>query len=134
MTNYLPHCFDLFDKNGEGSIPAASLGPALRALGKAPSEEQVQEMLAGASSVNLEQFTAFAGQVEEPAKDDVMEAFATFDTNNNGYIALPELKHLMKSLGEGLSDAEIQGLVKVAAADDEDQVNIRHLVDQLMQD
>ena len=40
----------------------------------------------------------------------------------------------MKNLGEGLNDEEIQGMEKVAAADDEEQVNIRHMVDQLMQE
>jgi hypothetical protein len=50
------------------------------------------------------------------------------------YIALSELKNLMKNLGEGLNDEEITGMEKVAQADDEDQVNIRHMVDQLMQE
>lgn len=52
----------------------------------------------------------------------------------SSYISLSELKNLMKNLGEGLNDEEIQGMEKVAAADDEEQVNIRHMVDQLMQE
>jgi hypothetical protein len=40
----------------------------------------------------------------------------------NSYIALDELKNLMKNLGEGLNENEIAGMEKVAAADDENQV------------
>lgn len=39
------------------------------------------------------------------------------------YIALGELKNLMKNLGEGLNEEELAGMEKVAAADDEEQVS-----------
>mmetsp|Transcript_4270 Transcript_4270/g.10837 ORF Transcript_4270/g.10837 Transcript_4270/m.10837 type:complete len:135 (-) Transcript_4270:68-472(-) len=134
MGDYTNDCFELFDTQGSGTITAAQVGPALRALGKTPSEEELKELLAGAGNINLETFKSMADKIVAPAKEEVLEAFSTFDTNSNGYIALDELKNLMKNLGEGLNEEEISGMEKVAAADDENQVNIRHMVDQLMQE
>lgn len=62
----------------------------------------------------------------------VLEAFSVFDTAGQGFVNINELTHLMKALGEGLTDEQIAGLTKVAAADADNQVNVRHLVDTLM--
>merc|ERR550514_242734 len=94
---------------GDG-IPDEMFGPALRAIGCPPSEEMITELLAGRGTVDLAGFKEAAEQLEVPTKDMVREAFATFDTNSNGYIALGELSHLMKALGEGLSDEQIAGM------------------------
>jgi len=59
------------------------------------------------------------------------ESFSVFDTNSNGYISLPELTHLMKNLGEGLSEEQLAGMSTAAAADSDGQVNIRAFVDVL---
>jgi len=66
--------------------------------------------------------------------DQVNESFAVFDQNGNGYINVKELLHLMGSLGEGLSDSELATLQKISEPDDEQQVNIRHLVGKLTAD
>eukprot|EP00038_Savillea_parva_P005927 m.160704 g.160704 ORF g.160704 m.160704 type:complete len:136 (-) comp11983_c0_seq1:163-570(-) len=132
--DYAADCFELFDTSNSGAIGASQVGPALRALGKTPSEEEIKELLAGRQAIDLAAFNEMASQIVAPTKEEVLEAFSTFDMNSNGYIALDELKSLMKNLGEGLNEQEIAGMEKVAAADDEQQVNIRHMVDQLMQE
>ena len=67
-----------------------------------------------------------------PSVDEVLEAFSVFDQNGNGYIALSELQHLMKNLGEGLSDDELAAMSAQAEPDDEGQINIRHIVTKLL--
>lgn len=37
--------FDLFDKDGEGSISSKELGTVMRAIGQVPSEDELQEMI-----------------------------------------------------------------------------------------
>lgn len=65
-----------------------------------------------------------------------MEAFSTFDTNQNGrlashtvgshrrtgYIPLKELTHLMKELGEGLDAATLQEMAAACEPDADGQV------------
>lgn len=84
--------------------------------------------LCGGRTVDLATFTQLANKIDTPSHEEVLEAFSVFDTAGQGYIALGELKHLMKALGEGLSDNELKGLEAAAGADAENQVNVRHLV------
>ena len=78
-------------------------------------------------------FIEFVGKLEEPALEEVSEAFNVFDMHGHGFISLPELTHIMKALGEGLTDPELEGMTRAAAADGDGQVNIRHMVDVLME-
>jgi len=114
-----------------GGIPAADFGNALRAVGTTPSEEDIAELLDGAASADLAKFVESAEAVEKVDKEMCSESFSVFDTNSNGYISLPELTHLMKNLGEGLSEEQLAGMSTAAAADSDGQVNIRAFVDVL---
>jgi calmodulin len=59
-----------------------------------------------------------------PDFDSVLEAFSTFDMHNGGYMSMSELLHLMKSLGEGLSDKTLQQVQNVAEPDTDGQVGL----------
>ncbi|EGD83161.1 calmodulin [Salpingoeca rosetta] len=127
-------CFSLFDKDGSGKIGKDAAATALRTLGKSPSTEDLEELLDGASEVDLAKFTAMYNAAESPDFDEVQEAFSTFDVSNNGYIPLKELMHLMKTLGEGLPDDALQQLAKECDPDEDDQVNYSLFVKKMFQD
>ena len=59
-----------------------------------------------------------------PEQTDVLKAFEVFDQNGNGYISMSELRHVMKNLGEGMPDAMLDQLTKVAEPDAEQQVRV----------
>lgn len=46
-----------------------------------------------------------------------------FDKNNDGLISSTELRHVMTSLGERLSDAEVDDMIKEADSDGDGMVN-----------
>ena len=48
-----------------------------------------------------------------------------FDVNNNGYIHIDELVHVLKELGEGLDASILEELKTDAEPDAEHQVNIK---------
>lgn len=126
-----PACFDLFDKESSGSIGGDVISTAIRSLGYCVSNEELTEM--GASgSMDLAKFQDIAAKCTIPSVDEVLEAFSVFDQNGNGYIALSELQHLMKTLGEGLSEEELAAMSAQAEPDDEGQINIRHIVTKLL--
>lgn len=49
--------------------------------------------------------------------DETLAAFRVFDKDNSGTISADELKHVMKSLGEDLTDAEIDEMIREADKD-----------------
>jgi len=126
--------FTFFDKNNSGTITGADAGNALRTLGKAPSEEQLKELVGGKSKIDLSTFRDMVQKADDPTFDEVSEAFATFDTNSNGYIQLKELINLMKNLGEGLPQDVLDKLSVLAEPDADQLVNYRRLVDIIMKD
>jgi calmodulin len=127
-------CFELFDKDGSGNISAADCATALRTLGKAPSGEELEELLGGASTVNYAKFKEILDALPPPNFDEVMDAFSTFDTHGQGYMSLSELLHIMKNLGEGLSDAVLAKVKEAAEPDQDNQVNFRHFVEKMVKD
>ena len=46
-----------------------------------------------------------------------------FDKDGNGFISAAELRHVMTSLGEKLSDEEVDAMMKEADADGDGQVD-----------
>ena len=46
------------------------------------------------------------------SKDELRKAFQVFDKNNMGFITAPELRTILQSLGEKMSDAEFLEMTK----------------------
>ena len=53
----------------------------------------------------------------------IKEAFKAFDTDDSGSISAPELKHLMASLGEQLTDEAVAEMFQKADIDDDGLLN-----------
>ena len=51
-----------------------------------------------------------------------------FDKDSNGFISAAELKQMMDSLGEKLTDEEVDEMVRVADMDGDGQVNYEEFV------
>lgn len=54
-------CFQMFDKDGDGTIDTKELGAVMRSLGQFPDEEEIEEMVDdadedGSGSVNFQEF------------------------------------------------------------------------------
>lgn len=56
-------------------------------------------------------------------EDELMQSFRIFDKDGNGYISAAELKHVMLSLGEKLTDEEIEEMINEADANNDGQVD-----------
>ena len=55
--------------------------------------------------------------------DEMREAFRVFDKDGDGYISAVELKVVMMNLGEKLSDAEVDDMLKEADTDGDGRID-----------
>lgn len=64
-----------------------------------------------------------------PTKDSADEtraAFDVFDKDGSGTISADELKHVMRSLGEDLTDAEINEMIREADKDNNGTIDCEY--------
>lgn len=48
------------------------------------------------------------------SQEEILEAFRVFDRDGNGLISAAELRHIMTSLGEKLTDEEVDEMIREA--------------------
>ncbi|XP_047737889.1 calcium and integrin-binding family member 2-like [Hyalella azteca] len=56
-------------------------------------------------------------------ENELKEAFKVFDKKNSGYLTSTELRHVMTSLGERLSESEVDAMIKEASPSGDGKVN-----------
>ncbi|CAG8831828.1 11091_t:CDS:2, partial [Gigaspora margarita] len=122
--------FALFDRSNNGSITAGDLGKVMKSLGSNPTDTELEDMI---NEVDLDHngtidFNEFLNMMARKVKDsdaeeELKEAFKVFDKDNNGLISAAELKQVMNSIGEKLTDEEIDEMIHEADVDGDGQIN-----------
>ncbi|CAJ0948527.1 unnamed protein product, partial [Mesorhabditis belari] len=127
--------FYMYDKDGSGSISAKEFGKVMRALGQNPTEAELNAMIYdgdsdGNRSIDFEEFLGMmAEKMKNPIMDsDVRAAFQVFDKDGNGFISAKELRHVMTSLGEALTEEEVDEMIDEADVNGDGQVNYEEFV------
>lgn len=111
--------FDLFDKDHSGSISASELKTVMKSLGLSPTDDEVQDLVReididGNNMIEFNEFlTLMSKQItSHDTEQELVEAFKVFDTNGDGVISVSELKAVLKSIGEDLSEEELNQMIQ----------------------
>ena len=92
----------------------------------------------GNGTIEFAEFLALVSRQREAANADgsadeeLREAFGVFDRDHDGHISKAELRHVMISLGEKLTDEEVEGMIAEADLDGDGQVNFDEFVRMMM--
>ncbi|PWN35530.1 putative myosin regulatory light chain cdc4, partial [Meira miltonrushii] len=129
--------FALFDKKGTGHIARESLGDLLRALGQNPTQAEVAELAASApKDIDFQSFLNILHRPNgfKPAgtAEEFVRGFQVFDKEGNGFIGAGELRYVLTSLGEKLSDEEVDELMKGVQVGSDGNVNYESFVRQIL--
>ncbi|KAJ4474361.1 hypothetical protein J3R30DRAFT_3508317 [Lentinula aciculospora] len=65
------------------------------------------------------------------SEEEIRQAFQVFDKDGNGSISAKELKAVMESLGEKLSDKEVDAMILEADQDGDGNINYAEFVDMM---
>lgn len=57
------------------------------------------------------------------SEEEIREAFKVFDRDNNGFISAAELRHVMTSIGERLTDDEVDEMIREADQDGDGRID-----------
>ena len=107
----------------------------MRSLGQNPTEAELADMMTqvdkdGNGKIDFDEFCALMQkkmqQLESP--EEIEAAFKIFDKTGTGIISASELRHVMTSLGEKLTEEEADKMIKEADPDDDGKINYHEFV------
>jgi calmodulin len=113
--------FKKFDKGKKNAVLVKDLGTMMRLLGYNPTEKEIKEMVFkldadGTGFFTKEAFMACLARKERDSDtiQELTSAFKVFDKENTGKIEEKYLRYILCKIGSGLTDEEIDTLLKEA--------------------
>ncbi|KAH3853235.1 calmodulin-A-like [Dreissena polymorpha] len=132
--------FSLFDKEGDGTISLRELGTVLRALGQHPTEADLNDLIGnmeveGHTTIEFPQFLNILSKLikDTDPETELTEAFKIFDKENTGNIACADLRRIMTTYGETLTDEEVEEMIKEADTDGDGIVDYAEFIAMVIQ-
>ena len=142
--NYTPEkiaiykqAFDMFDKEGNGSISADELYEAFKNMGNDFTIEQVNDMIKeldqnGSGAIDFNEFIGLVKKVNDTEEVDeeeaVIRAFRTFDKDRNGYLDCREFKYILTRLGDRFTEEEANEIFKEADLNHDGRIEYEEFV------
>uniref|UniRef100_A0ACD6A927 Uncharacterized protein n=1 Tax=Avena sativa TaxID=4498 RepID=A0ACD6A927_AVESA len=127
--------FSIFDKNDDGCISLEELFAVTRSLGLEPTDQELNDMMRevdtdGNGVIDFQEFLNLIARKIKDGDDDeeLKEAFEVLDKDQNGFISPVELRAVMISLGEKMTDEEVEQMINEADTDGDGQVNYDEFV------
>ncbi|KAI1868174.1 hypothetical protein JX265_006997 [Neoarthrinium moseri] len=128
--------FAVFDKDGTGDITSAELGDVMKSLGLNPTESELKDMIDeadvdGNGAIDFEEFLKLMSQKTAASnlESELREAFRVFDADGSGTISTAELRQVLISLGENLTEKEVDEMMSLADKDGDGTIDFEEFYD-----
>ncbi|AES82664.1 putative EF-hand domain pair protein [Medicago truncatula] len=131
--------FSLLDKDRDGCITIEELGTAIRSLDENPTLEVLQIMMNEVDTdrngtIEFREFLNLMARKlkESEAEEEFKEAFRVFDKDKDGYISPSELRSVLSTIGEKVTDEELEQMIKTADLDGDGLVDYQEFVRMML--
>ena len=111
--------FALFDRDGDGTITLPELRTVMQSLGQEPTERELIDMINevdddGNQEIDFQEFLNLMARNMQDIDEEkqISQSFKVFDVDGDGKISIEDLKFMMESLGEQLTDEELADVMK----------------------
>jgi len=132
--------FDEFDKDGSGTISTKELLQVMRSIGQNPTEDEILELvmesdLNGDGTIDFQEFLEMMKRKssETDQTEELRVAFQMFDKDKSGYIDAKEIRTVTTTLGEKLTDKEVEEFMREADIDGDGRLSYNEFVNMMLQ-
>ncbi|CAH8562588.1 unnamed protein product [Schistosoma rodhaini] len=136
--------FDALDHDKTGKVSVPDVTVLIRKVGLMPSNLEIEELIADVDKektaliegITFDQFCEIASRMynEIYTESDIIEAFRTFDIENNGFLSASELRRALCTVGENLTEVEMDALLEKAKVDSDGNVHYEEFVRSITSD
>jgi calmodulin len=130
----------VYGKGEDGMISPKDLGIVMRSLGQNPTEAELQDMINEVDAdrkgtIGFDEFLKFMDRKKDyiASEAEVMEAFRVFDMDGTGLVSAAELREALTSLGEKLTEEEVEELFNEGEIDDNGLINYQDICQAVLQ-
>eukprot|EP00561_Arcocellulus_cornucervis_P007519 CAMPEP_0185811084 /NCGR_PEP_ID=MMETSP1322-20130828/7499_1 /TAXON_ID=265543 /ORGANISM="Minutocellus polymorphus, Strain RCC2270" /LENGTH=135 /DNA_ID=CAMNT_0028507455 /DNA_START=36 /DNA_END=443 /DNA_ORIENTATION=- len=105
----------MFDKDGGGTISMAELKGVMERLGTKVSDKELRDIISNVDEnndgeIDVTEFISMMKKMPEK-KNELREAFKTFDADGDGSTTRSELRRILIKFGQHLSDQELDAVM-----------------------
>jgi len=130
-------CFTLVDLDGDGQIKTEEIGKVFRMMGQNPTQAELNDVLMemeGTETIDFNEVCVHLARKnkEADAEEEFKEAFRVFDKDGNGFTSAAEMRHILTTLGEKMTDDEVEEMMQMAEIDGDGQINYEEYVKTMM--
>jgi len=132
--------FQTLDPNNTGKMQPKDVIPALRALEKNPTQEQVkaidEKYKAGISLADFKTLykSKEGGRHCQEQGKEMREVLSVLDRDGGGLINVVELRSILQNLGDVVDEKTLDALFKEVKVDHDGNINYDDFVDMLIND
>jgi Ca2+-binding EF-hand superfamily protein len=129
--------FKIFDFNHDGKLNTEEAYWAFLSLGCEFSEEEVSSIINQYGKDGCLDFDSFSNFLLKRSKDSeieeqIMECFTEMDKDHDGKIGKKDLKYLLYSIGEKLTDEEIEEIINQTDTTKEGFIHYKDMIRLLL--
>lgn len=126
--------FNLYDKDQSGTIPTDELPNCLRMCGQVPLEAELEILKKdadpeGKGAIDFDDFCRclFNCMTTPRTQHDLKEAFRAFDPDERGMIPQHEMRFILTTMGDFMTDAEMNEFMEEMASELDLDGNLAYL-------
>ncbi|XP_065300925.1 uncharacterized protein [Dermacentor albipictus] len=128
--------FSKFDADRSGTVAFEHVDEILRTAARVIVEPEFKKRVKSTAPDDLQQkvqFPEFLDMVQKCTRafnpqTDLQDAFRVFDRDGHGFITTAELRHVVTTLGERMTDEEADELIREADPNNEGQVDYENFI------
>ena len=126
--------FKLYDEDKDGFVDFVYLAEMMRSAGAIFMDSDLERPMEtirnnnGADIFNQKDFVDLCTKFinNDETEDDLIEAFKFWDTDNSGRVATEDIRRALTTLGDKLSEDEINAFIKEADPDNIGAIDYEH--------